>query len=69
MHYRSQKKRDAEKTGIATSEDGWEKWEFGNETFIDRALKEPMQSLPKAGCVPLKNGIKRCKRHAPEVAP
>jgi len=36
------------KVGVAehgqgrTSPDNWERWEFGNETFIDQALKEPL---------------------------
>jgi hypothetical protein len=26
---------------VPSSEDSWERWEFGNESFIDRALAEP----------------------------
>ena len=40
-----------------TSADSWERWEFGNESFIDEALKEPLQSDEVSlGEAPTKDG-------------
>jgi hypothetical protein len=57
-YYRKDKLNDPG-GAISTSEDSWEKWEFGNEKFIDKAEAEvPRTSFPSAhpSNVPWKDG-------------